>query len=281
MWTQVVGKVKLALAPFLNQYWHVGFHVTARGLTTGLIPFAERAFDVTFDFVDHTLAIRDTAGRGTTLPLAPRPVADFYQQLMAALQANGIAVTINTTPAEVLRPIPFEQDRTHAAYDPAYARRWWQVQVQTVKVLQRYRAAFAGKSSPILFWWGSFDLNTTRFSGRPATPPPGPRFFRLAENQENVACGFWPGNPTLRETSFREPAFYAYAFPEPAGFKEAAVRPSAAYFNAELGEFLLHYDDARRAPSPDEAILDFFTSVYEAGATLGHWDRATLDQSPP
>ncbi len=280
MWTQVVGKVKLALAPFLNQWWQVGFHVTARGMTTGLIPYAERAFDVTFDFVDHRLAIRSTDGRESVLPLAPRSVADFYQEFMGALQAQDIAVTIDTTPTEVLHPIPFEQDRTHAAYDAAAVRRWWQVQVQTTKVLQRYRSTFAGKSSPILFWWGSFDLNSTRFSGRPATPPPGPRFFRLAENQENVSCGFWPGNPTLHETAFREPSYYAYAYPEPAGFKEAAVRPSAAYFNAELGEFLLHYEDARRAPSPEQAILDFFTSVYEAGATLGHWDRATLEHPP-
>ncbi len=281
MWTQVVGKVKLALTPFLNHYWQVGFHVTARGMTTGLIPYAERAFDVTFDFVDHRLAIRCTDGRESALPLGPCSVADFYERFMAALRSNDVAVAIDTTPTEVLDPIPFERDRTHAAYNPTYVWRWWQIQVQTVKVLQTYRSTFAGKSSPILFYWGSFDLNATRFSGRPAQPPQGPRFYRLSENQENVSCGFWPGNPGMRETGFREPAYYAYAYPEPAGFKEAAVRPSAAYYNGELGEFLLHYDDARRAPAPEQAILAFFQSVYEAGATLGGWDRAALSIGGP
>jgi hypothetical protein len=280
MWTQVVGKVKLELTPFLNHFWEVGFHLTGRGMTTGLIPYADRAFDVTFDFLDHNLAIQASNGATRTLPLSPRSVADFYQEFMAALQAIGIEVAVNTTPSEVLNPIPFEHDRAHASYDPAYVERWWRVQVQTAKVLQRYRSPFVGKSSPILFYWGSFDLNVARYSGRPAEPPPGPVFFRLAENQENVACGFWPGNPTFRETAFREPAFYAYTYPEPAGFKEAAVRPGPAYFNAELGEFVLHYEDARRADAPDEAILDFFQSVYEAAATLARWDRAALEQPP-
>lgn len=281
MWTQVVGKVKLALAPFLNQFWEVGFHPTARGMTTGLIPYADRALDVSFDFIDHNLSIHTSDGLTKVLPLIPRSVADFYQELMAALHACGIDVAINTTPSEVLQPIPFEEDRVHASYDAAYAHRWWQIQTQTTKVLQRYRSPFVGKSSPILFYWGSFDLNAARFSGRPATPPPGPIFLRLAENQENVACGFWPGNPTMRESSFREPAFYSYIYPEPAGYKEASVRPGAAYYNAELGEFVLHYDEARRAASPDAAILDFFQSTYEAAATLAKWDRAALEQPPP
>ena len=280
MWTQVVGKVKLELTPFLNHFWEVGFHLTGRGMTTGLIPYADRAFDVSFDFVDHNLAIQASNGSTKTLPLSPRSVADFYQEFMAALREIGIEVAVNTTPSEVLNPIPFEQDQAHASYDPTYVERWWRVEVQTAKVLQRYRSPFVGKSSPILFYWGSFDLNVARYSGRPATPPPGPRFFRLAENQENVACGFWPGNPTMRETAFREPAFYAYSYPEPAGFKDATVRPGAAYFNAELGEFVLHYEDARRSAAPDEAILDFFQSAYEAAATLARWDRAALEQPP-
>ncbi len=280
MWTQVVGKVKLEFAPFLNHFWQSGFHLTARGMSTGLIPYGDRAFDVGFDFVDHNLSVQTSGGTTKSLPLIPRSVADFYRELMATLRAIGIEVAINTTPSEVLRPTPFEQDTAHASYDPVYAERWWQVQLQTAKVLQRYRSPFVGKSSPILFYWGSFDLNHTRFSGRPATPPPGPRFFRLSENQENVACGFWPGNPTLRESPFREPAFYAYIYPEPAGYKEAAVRPDAAYYHPEMGEFVLHYEDARRSAAPDEAILAFFQSTYEAAATLAGWDRAALEQAP-
>jgi hypothetical protein len=278
MWTQVVGKVKLALCPFLNHFWQVGFYPSARGLNTGLIPYGERAFQVDFDFVDHLLAIRVDDGTTQTLPLRPRSVAEFYRDFMAHLHRLGIETTINTTPSEVLRPLPFEQDHAHASYDPIYARRWWQIVLQTTKVLQRYRSSFAGKSSPILFWWGSFDLSATRFSGRPAEPPPGPLFFRLSENQENAACGFWPGNPTMRENDFREPSFYAYAYPESPAYRSAAVRPAAAYFNTELGEFILHYEDARQAASPADAILEFFQSTYEAAATRAGWDRATLEQ---
>lgn len=281
LWMQVVGKVKLALTPFLNHYWHVGFHLTARGLTTGLIPHAEGAFEVRFDFLAHELIVEDTSGRMSRLPLRPRAVADFYDEFLAALRAHGVAAQINPLPTEIPDAIPLDRDRTHAAYDPAAVRCWWQVQVETAKVLQRYRATFAGKSSPILFYWGSFDLNVARYSGRPATPPPGvPRFFALAENWENVACGFWPGNPTLAASSFREPAFYAYAYPAPAGFADAPVRPSGAYYHPELGEFILPYEAARQAASPDQSVLDFFQSVYEAGATLGGWDRALLEFDP-
>jgi hypothetical protein len=281
MWTQVVGKVKLELTPFLNEYWHVALYITARGMATGPIPHGDRAFDVVFDFVDHNVQIRASDGAARALPLRPRSVADFYREFMAALRAVGVDVAINTTPTEVPNPIPFEQDQAHAAYDPAYVNRWWRIQLQTVKVLQRYRSSFVGKSSPIHFYWGSFDLNATRYSGRPTTPPPGPRFFRLSEDQENVACGFWAGNPTLSESPFREPAFYSYTYPQPPGLKEASIRPDAAYYAPDLGEFVLRYEDARQAGSPDQAILDFFQSTYEAGATLGGWDRATLEWREP
>lgn len=277
MWTQIVGKVKLELHPFLNQLWQVAFHVTARGLSTGTVPYGNGVFEVEFDFIDHNLYIRTSEGGLKALPLVPRTVADFYEEFMGSLNALGIEVTINPLPCEIPDPIPCDQNRVHSSYDSEYACRWWRTLVQTDKVLQRYRSDFVGKSSPVLFFWGSFDLSETRFSGKPATPPNGaPRFFQLAENQENVACGFWPGNTSAAGVTLGEPAFYAYIYPEPPQFKEASVRPSSAYYHAELGEFILPYGEVRNSTSPEEAILDFFRSTYEAAANLAHWDRDAL-----
>jgi hypothetical protein len=277
MWTQIVGKVKLELAPFLNEWWEVGFTVTARGLTTGTIPSGHRLFQVDFDFLDHRLDVHLNDGRSRSLPLRPRAVADFYQEFMAALEALGIAVRINTLPAEVENPIPFDQDRVHAAYDPEYVTRWWRILLQADRLLQQYRTPFVGKSSPVLFWWGSFDLSQTRFSGRPAPEREWPtRWMALAEDQEGHAVGFWPGSRKVQE-----PAFYAYTYPEPPGCREAVIQPDAAYYHLDLSEFILPYEKVRTSPSPDQMILDFFRSTYEVGATLGGWDRATLERADP
>jgi len=282
LWTQIVGKVKLALVPFLNEWWNVPLYLTARGMTTGLIPYGDRAFEIRFDFIDHNLSIQTSDGGTKLLPLIARPVADFYAEVMAALAALGIEVHITPLPVEIPDPIPCDEDRVHASYDPESVHRWWQIQLQTEKVLQRHRSAFVGKSSPIQFFWGSFDLNHTRFSGRPAPIPQGmPRFFQLAEDQENVACGFWPGNPNYAGVTLGEPAFYAYIYPEPEGFKAASVEPEAAYYNTTLGEFILPYEELRRSAEPERGLLAFFQTTYRAAATLAGWDRQALERQSP
>ena len=279
MWMQIVGKVKLSLAPFQNQWWQVGFHPTARGLSTGPIPSRDGVFEAEFDFVDHNLVVRTSDGRCKALALMPDSVSDFYHHVMHALRALGVECRINPRPVEVPNSIAFEHDREHASYDPDYVHRWWLILTRTATILEQFRSPFVGKSSPVLFYWGSFDLAETRFSGRPATPPPGvPRFAQLAENQENMACGFWPGNASASGATLGRPAFYAYIYPEPPGFKEASVRPAAATYNEALGEFILPYEDARQADSPDRAIRDFFDSTYDAAATLAHWDRHLLER---
>lgn len=278
LWTQIVGKIKLELTPFLNEWWNVALFVMPRGLTTGPIPFADLVFAIDFDFVDHALTIHTSDGTSRTMPLIPRSVAAFYHELMAMVQSMGIVVTINTLPVELVNPIRFEIDDNHDSYDPAAVQRWWRIMLQTSRVLQVFRSAFMGKNSPIHFFWGSFDLAHTRFSGRPAPLPGGPPFFQLAEDQENYACGFWPGQTTFAGLTLGEPAFYAYAYPAPAGLAAATVRPGEAFFHAELGEFILPYEAVRRAQSPERAILGFFQSTYEAAATLGGWDRAWLER---
>jgi len=281
MWGQIVGKVKLELAPFLNEWWNVAFHLTARGMTTGLIPYRNHAFQVDFDFIDHHLSIQMDNGATRELALVPRSVAEFYGEFMGALRALGIEVTINTLPTEVPNPIPCDVDRMHSSYDPDPVNRWWRIQVQTEKVLQRFRSGFVGKSSPIHFFWGSFDLAHTRFSGRPAPKPEGvPRFFQIAEDQENISFGFWPGNPNTAGAMLGEPAFYSYIYPAPEGYAEATVEPRAAYFDQTLGEFVLRYEDLRRTRTPEDDLLTFFQSTYEAAATRAGWDRATLERSP-
>lgn len=282
MWTQIVGKVKLELAPFLNEWWEVAFYITARGMTTGLIPYGERAFQVDFDFLDHNVFIRTDDGVTRALPLIPGTVADFYKEFMDTLGAVGMEVTIDPMPSEVPNPIRCDVNRTNASYDPLPVARWWRIQVQTAKVLQRYRSTFVGKSSPIHFYWGSFDLNHTRFSGRPAPPPEGaPRFFQIAEDQENIACGFWPGNPNPGGVTLGEPAFYSYIYPIPDGYREASVKPRSAHFDERLGEFVLLYEDIRKSKSPEDDLLAFFESTYQAAAELARWDRSALEKPVP
>jgi hypothetical protein len=281
MWTQMVGKTKLGLCPWLNEWWQIALFLDARGLTTGPMPVGRGIVQVDFDFVGHNLFVRTGDGGVNVLPLLARPVAEFYKEYVAALDALGVSIEINPLPIEVPDPIPFDVDLTHDAYDPDAANRWWRIQSSTERVLQRWRSPFVGKSSPVNFYWGSFDLNATRFSGKPAPLPAGaPRYLQLAEDQENFACGFWPGNATLSGFVYGEPAFYAYIYPEPAAFKTAAVTPLGAY-DARLGQFVLPYDAARLAPDPDEAVLGFFTSAYAAAADAAGWDRAALEQPVP
>lgn len=277
METQIVGKVALELIPFLNQWWEVALAVTARGLETALIPAPTGgAFQVSFDFIDHNLAICTSDGRIKELALMARTVTDFYKDFMAALQALGIQVKINTKPAEVNNGIPFEQDTTHKAYDPEYVNRWWRILVQVTKVFQQYRSHFRGKSSPIQFYWGSFDLAEARYSGKRVSPPQGAnRIMRFSENEELIECGFWPGSGQQQA-----PAFYSFTYPAPQGFKDASIRPNAAHYDNNLGEFILLYDDVRKSNSPEQTLLAFFQSAYEAGAKLANWNTQELEQQP-
>ena len=277
MWAQIVGKVKLELTPFLNEWWNVTFAVTARGLSTGLIPFGQRMFQVDFDFVDHRLTLDVSDGRSRSMPLVARSVAEFYDEFMAMLESLGIQVTITTHPVEVDNQIPFDEDRVHADYDPVFVNRCWRILLGVTRLLERYRTPFVGKSSPVHFWWGSFDLATARFSGRPAPPREWPtRWMALGAEQEQALAGFWPGNERLAE-----PAFVAYTYPEPPGCRTAAIQPDAAYFHPELAEFILPYEKVRLAPDPDRLILDFYRSTYEIGATLAGWDRQALERPDP
>ena len=281
MWMQIVGKVALALAPYLNEWWHIAFHLTARGLTTGPLPFRDGIFEMEFDFIDHQLVVRTSDGRRKALALMPRSVADFYLHLARALGALGIEFHISPLPVEVPNTIPFDADQVHAAYDPEYAHRWWLILTQIDAVLQQYRSSFFGKSSPVQFFWGSFDLNETRYSGRPAAPPRGaPRFLQLAEDQENISCGFWPGNPSATGMALGQPAFYAYIYPEPPDFNKASVRPEAAHYDDRLGEFILLYEDVRRSEEPARTVHEFFASAYDAAARLAQWDPHLMAATP-
>ena len=274
LWTQIVGDVRMELSPFLNHWWHVTLYVTPRGLTTSAIPSHGGTFEVTFDFVEHNLSIRTSEGTTKALPLIPRSVAAFYREFMACLHALGIEVTINTLPSEVQNPIRCDVDEVHASYDPVYAQRFWRILVQTEAVLQRYRSPFLGKSSPVHFFWGSFDLALTFFSGLRAPERPGAdRMTREAYSHEVISCGFWPG-----DDRFPAPAFYAYAAPLPPGLPTASIRPQQAFYGQELGLFLLRYEDVRSASSPEQALLEFFQSTYEAGARLAQWDREALER---
>lgn len=273
MWTQVVGKVALAQAPRVNHSWGSALTVTARGLRTHLLPHGTRSFTVEFDFIAHELAIESADGARSTLPLAPRSVADFYADVMGTLDAMGLPVKIWTTPVEIPLPIPFEKDTEHHSYDPEFANRFWRILVEAHRVLSACRCGFIGKCSPVHFFWGSFDLAVTRFSGRSAPPRDGPEFMREAYSHEVVSHGFWPGSGQALY-----PAFYAYAAPEPNGFKTASVRPAEAFYQHDMGEFVLPYDAVRAAPSPDAAITAFVASTYDAAATLAGWDRAALEE---
>jgi hypothetical protein len=273
MWTQIVGKVALALAPPLNHSWGVALNVTPRGLSTRPLSHDSRTFTMEFDFLDHRLVIRTSDGEERSLRLEPRTVADFYRAVMAMLADLGLDVKIWPMPVEVPAPIRFDEDTVHASYDPVFARRFWRILAQVEEVFTRGRCSFVGKCSPAHFFWGSLDLAVTRFSGRRAPPREGPAFMRDAYSHEVISHGFWPGSgPVL------EPAFYAYAVPEPAGFKEVKTRPDAAFYHRELGEFILPYEAVRTSASPEAAIAAFVESTYERGATLAGWDRAALER---
>lgn len=281
MWMQVVGKIRLAQAPPINHWWQVPLYVTARGLTTSPIPYGERAFQIDFDFIAHRLTIATSDGAKDGFALRPLTVADFYDELMQHLRALGLDIRIWTMPVEIPDPIPFEADRTHAAYDPDYANRFWRVLVQADRVFTAFRARFLGKASPVHFFWGSFDLAVTRFSGRAAPPHPGApgvadRVTREAYSHEVSSCGFWPGGAGMEE-----PMFYSYAYPQPGGFAEARVRPEAAFYSRDFGEFILPYEAVRRAAAPDGVLLDFLQSTYEAAAALAQWDRGALERAGP
>jgi len=274
MWMQIVGKVALAQAPPINHSWGVALHVTPRGLSTHLLPHGMRSFAMEFDFVDHQLLVQVSDGSSEALALESQAVADFYRAVMSLLRRMDLEVCVWATPVEILDPIRFEEDTVHHTYDPAAVNRWWQILTRVAAVLNERRASFVGKSSPVHFFWGSFDLAVTRFSGRPAPPREGPHFMRDAYSHEVISHGFWPGSgPVL------EPAFYAYAIPEPAALKDAAVQPSAAYYHRQLGEFILPYEAVRTAPDPAAAIRAFIDSTYDRAATLGLWDRAALERS--
>ncbi len=281
LWTQVVGKIRLARTPWLNHSWHVPLYVAARGLTTSAIPWNCGSFEMLFDFNAHVLDIATSDGARRQVALAPRTVADFHAAVMAVVAELGIAVEIDDRPCEIAGAIPFREDRVHAAYDAEYAGRFWRVLVETDRLLKQFRTGFVGKASPVHFFWGSFDLAVTRFSGRTAPPHPGgvpgmaDAIAREAYSHEVSSAGFWPGNPAHGEA-----AFYSYAYPEPAGFRGSAVRPPAASFSATLGEFLLPYEAVRTAPDPDAAVLAFLQSTYEAAAVSARWDRAALECAP-
>jgi hypothetical protein len=279
-WAQVVGKVRLARLPWVNHSWHVTLYVTARGLTTGPMPHGTRTFQIDFDFVDHRLPVRTSDGGVRSLELRPRSVADFYRELMATLRDLGAETTIDPRPNELADATPFAEDEAHAAYDPEAARRFWRVLVQADRVLTAFRARFLGKCSPVHFFWGSFDLAVTRFSGRPAPRHPGgvPHLpdwvVRDAYSHEVSSAGFWPGGGAVPY-----PAFYSYAYPEPAGFPQAAVGPAGAFYSPDLREFVLPYDAVRTAASPDGTLLEFLEGTYRAAADLGRWDRAALERA--
>jgi hypothetical protein len=279
-WTQIVGKVRLARLPWVNHSWHVTLYVTARGLTTGPMPYGPRSFQLDFDFLDHQLLIRRSDGPVHSLPLRPRSVADFYRELMGRMGELGLAVSIHPRPNELEDATPFGQDEAHASYDGDAAQRCWRILVQAERVLTAFRARFLGKCSPVHFFWGAFDLAVTRFSGRPAPRHPGgvPHLpdwvVREAYSHEVCSAGFWPGGGAVPY-----PAFYSYASPEPAGYRESPVRPSGAFYSPELREFLLPYDAVRAAESPDDVLLEFLESTYAAAADLGRWDRAALERA--
>jgi len=278
LWTQVVGKVRLARTPWLNHSWHVALYVTARGLTTSPIPDGARTFQIDFDFIDHVLLIVASDGAQRRLQLKPQTVADFYVIVMAALADLGIDVTIDDMPNEIAGAVRFGEDRQHASYDADAAHRFWRVLASADAVFKQFRTAFLGKCSPVHFFWGSFDLAVTRFSGRRAPLHPGgvPNLpddvVREAYSHEVSSAGFWPGGGAIDY-----PAFYAYAYPAPDGFASAPVAPDAAFFSKDLGEFILPYDAVRTAPSPDEALMQFLQTTYEAAANLARWDRAALE----
>jgi hypothetical protein len=281
LWSQIVGKIRLALTPWLNHSWHVALYVTARGLTTSPIQHGARSFQIDFDLIDHSLRIATNDGATREFALAGQSVASFYAAIMAALARLGIDIAIEDMPSELPDPIPFSQDRQHAAYDGDAVRRFHQILVNADRVFKQFRTGFLGKASPVHFFWGSFDLAVTRFSGRRAPRHPGgvphlpDEVACEAYSHEESSAGFWPGSGAIDY-----PAFYSYTYSEPAGFRTAKVRPDAAFFSEALGEFILPYDAVRTAARPDQALLEFLQSTYEAAAICAKWDRDALECTP-
>jgi Family of unknown function (DUF5996) len=277
MWAQIVGKIRLAHTPLVNHWWNVPLYVSARGLTTTAMPYNQISFEMEFDFIDHNLVVKCSDGATREVPLSPKSVATFYQETMSVLRELGIEVHIWRMPVEIPDPIPFDEDYSHASYDPDYANRFWQILQQCERVMQEFRGGFIGKCSPVHFFWGSFDLAVTRFSGRPAPPKPeADRITREAYSHEVISHGWWPGQGPLGK-----PAFYSYTAPAPPGLSEIKIRPAKAFYSTDMYEYLMLYDDVRTATNPDAALMEFLQSTYEAGASLAGWDRAALERATP
>jgi len=273
MWTQIVGKIRLEQTPLVNHWWNVPLYVSARGLTTSPMAYQDRIFEIEFDFIDHTLRIQCSDGSLATLDLRPQTVADFYEEVMEALHGLGIDVKIWPMPVEIPNPIRFDQDQIHKSYDADYVNRWWRALVSIDDVFKEFRTRFIGKVSPVHFWWGSFDHAVTRFSGRLAPPREGADAITVeAYSHEVISHGFWPGGNGVQA------AFYAYTVPEPDGLSEQSVKPAAGFYSQDMKEFLMPYDAVRQSPSPEEALMDFCQSTYEAGANLARWDRKALER---
>ena len=272
MWTQIVGKIRLTLTPLMNQWWNVPLYVTPRGLTTSTIPCDDKSFTIDFDFLSHKLIVQTNFNEGFSFELEPMTVAEFYRKLMSKLKANGIEVKITAIPDELENPIPFAEDTTHKSYDKESVEKFFRILLNVDRVFKEFRSRFNGKCSPVHFFWGSFDLAVTRFSGKDAPPRENAdRITRIAYDQEVISHGFWTGN------GFGEAAFYAYIAPEPEGFGEQKVKPDEAFYSKEMSEFFLKYEDVRKSENPDQTILDFMQTTYEAGAKAANWDREKLE----
>jgi Family of unknown function (DUF5996) len=271
MWTQIVGKIRMVLSPPMNHWWHVTLYVNVRGLTTGPVPYPGGIFEIQFDFQTHALRISTSEGGNTSRPLRAESVADFYRGVFDCLASMGISVEIDLKPQEVADPVPFDCDTANCSYDGRYAQRFWRILVFSAQVFERFRARFIGKCSPVHFFWGSFDLACTRFSGRPAPPRRGV-ISGPAYSHEVCSAGFWPGGGAVPG-----PAYYSYTIPQPTGIESQSIRPAAAGWNPQLSEFILMYDDVRRAASPEHMLYDFLESTYDVGAHLARWDRASLE----
>ncbi len=272
LWTQIVGKIRLEQTPMLNEWWNVPLYLSPRGLTTSTMPFENESFAIDFDFINHELIVQTSFNDGFSFKLAPVSVADFYRKLMSKLKSNGIEVKISTIPDELENPIPFAEDTKHASYDAEYVYRFWRIVMKVDQIFKEFRSRFAGKCSPVHFFWGSFDLAVTRFSGKDAPPRENADLItRIAYDQEVISHGFWTGN------GFGEAAFYAYAAPAPDGFGKHKIKSEAAFYSDEMGEYLLKYEDVRQAENPDQMILDFMQTTYEAGANLANWHRKNFE----
>lgn len=272
MWMQIGGKIKLELCPFENHWWHITYYTSARGMTSGRIPYGNASFEIDFDFIGHKMYLRKSDGQVSFIDLVPCAVSDYYKMFMDALKQIGIDVNINTMPQEVPNPVPFQDDVKNCFYDKEYVEKWWRIMSGITTVFEKFRSPFYGKASPVHFYWGSFDLSLTLYSGKIADPPPGAdQMFRLAENRENYAVGFWSGSE-----AFPKPAFYFYMYPAPAGIEKINIKPQKAYYDTNLREHILLYDDVINSSSPEQAIMDFLQSSFDESTKLSGWDLKTL-----